>query len=170
MVANTKPGHKALKAKLAAFDVELIVMEPTAKYHRAVHRSLDASGFKVAVINPYRTRKLADALGLIAKTDKIDARLLALFAASLRPKLTPLPSRVLEELEELVNAWHAAKAGRTAMGNRRKASESAFLRRDLAHPLNSLERHIARLEAEIMRLLAQDEALAQRYKILVSIP
>ncbi len=77
---------------------------------------------------------------------------------------------MLEELEELVNAWHAAKGGRTAMGNRRKASVSAFLRRDLAHPLNSLERHIARLEAEIMRLLAQDEALAQRYQILVSIP
>lgn len=66
-VANTKQGHKTLKRKLAVFDVELIVIEPTGKYHRTVHRSLHASGLHVAVVNPYRTRKLADALGLIAK-------------------------------------------------------------------------------------------------------
>ena len=169
-VGNSKQGRKTLKRKLTAFDVELIVMEPTAKYHRAVHRLLDASGFKVSVINPYRTRKLADAVGLLAKTDKIDATMLALYAASLRPGVTPPPDKALEELEELVNAWHAAKADRSAMGNRCKAAESAFLRRDLAQLLNSLNKHIASLEAEIMRLVSQDEELARRYQILISIP
>jgi len=96
--------------------------------------------------------------------------MLALFAASLRPDATPPPAKMLEELEELVNAWHAAKNDRTALGNRRKAAESAFLRRDLAHPLKSLEGHIARLEAEIMGLVSQDEELARRYVIVTSIP
>ena len=58
-------------------DVEIIVLEATGKFHRRAHRSLADDGFAVAVLNPYRSRKFSDALGELAKTDEIDARVLA---------------------------------------------------------------------------------------------
>jgi transposase len=72
----------------------LIVIEVTGKLHRLAHRTLSARGFPVAVITPYRSRALADALGQLAKTDKIDARMLALYGQIAMPKATPVPAKV----------------------------------------------------------------------------
>ena len=88
-LANGRDGLTRLKRALAGRRVVLIVVEATGKYHRQAHRSLHAAGFAVAVMNPLRARLFAEATGALAKTDRLDARLLAILAESMAPQATP---------------------------------------------------------------------------------
>jgi len=169
-LANGRDGLTRLKRALAGRRVVLIVMEATGKYHRQAHRSLHAAGFAVAVMNPLRARLFAEATGALAKTDRLDAHLLAILAESMAPQATPPAPEYLEELQELVRARQAATAEATALANRRQASQTAFLRAELKRRINSLKTHIARLETEIKRRIASDPALMRRCAILLSIP
>ena len=92
-VANDAAGLKQLKKAVANFDVALVVMEATGKFHRLAHRNLHDSGFKVAIVNPLRSRKFAEAIGTLAKTDRVDARMLAIMGESLTPTPSPLPPK-----------------------------------------------------------------------------
>jgi transposase len=167
---NSKEGIKLLCKKLAAFSVALTVMEATGKLHRLAHRMLSAAGYPVAVVNPARSRKFADALGQLAKTDRIDARLLSFYGALLGPKATPVPAQALAELNELVLARQAAKADETALKNRQTAAASAILKRLLQRLLESCARAVEALDTAIDTLIACDPVLKRRYEILASIP
>jgi transposase len=169
-VANSREGLKQLRRELAGCGIVLAVIEATGKYHRLAHRTLHAWGLAVAVVNPLRSRLFAEASGTLAKTDHIDARMLAVFGESLEPAAAPPLPELVEELQELVRARQAATAEATALTNRLGASQAGFLKRELARPLKALKAHIARLDDEIERRLAEDGALARRYQILMSIP
>jgi len=168
--ANTPEGLKALKRRIADLPVELIVMEATGKFHRQAHRTLHAAGLAVAVVNPLRARLFAEAVGQLAKTDRLDARVLALMGQALEPSaLAPAPE-ALEALQELARARAAAKADQTALSHRRGASQTAFLKAELGRRLKVLAGHIERLDAEIERRIGADPALKRRYDIVLTIP
>lgn len=169
-VANDGDGIRRLKRLLAGHEVALVVMEATAKYHRAGQRSLHQAGVAVAVVNPLRARLFAEAAGALAKTDRVDAKMLAILAAALGPRATPPAPEALEALQELVHARSAATAECTALANRLAASHTPFLRRELGRRLKSLKGHVQRLAAEIARRIANDPALTRRHEILASIP
>lgn len=169
-VSNDRFGLKRLKRVLAALPVARIVMEATGKHHRAAQRSLHAAGLAVAVVNPLRARLFAEAAGQIAKTDTIDARLLAVMGAALEPAETPPSPAALEELCELVNARTAATAERTALSNRLTAAGTAFLRAELRRRRGACQRHVERLDAEIRRRILAQPDMARRHAILCSIP
>jgi len=169
-VANDVGGWRCLQRRLARLPVALVVMEATSKYHRSVHRRLDAAAIPVAVVNPLRARLFAEARGRLGKTDAIDARMLALMAEQLAPRPTTPLSPEAEAVQELVRARVAAVAEKTAIGQRREVTATPFLRRELAARRASLERHIARLEAEIDRVIAADPDMARRKAVLLSIP
>jgi transposase len=169
-VANAPEGLRALGRRLARLSVERIVMEATAKFHRQAHRTLHAQGFAVAVVNPLRARMFGEAVGQLAKTDRLDARLLALMGQSLEPAaLAPAPEAI-ETLQELTRERAAAVADQTALSNRRAASQTPFLKAALGRQLDAFAEHIERLEAEIKRRIADDPALQRRVDILLSIP
>ena len=167
---NNADGLKRLKRELARFRVVRVVMEATAKFHRLAFRNLHDSGFAVAVINPARGRFFADALGTIAKTDKIDARVLALFSEAIEPRAAMPCSLVLEQLQELVGARQNAVADRAAFLNQRGAATTSFLRAEMKRRIAAAGTHIERLETEIARLIETDPAMARRVEILESIP
>jgi transposase len=169
-VNNNRSGRQQLNRKLAKLGVTHVVMEATGKYHRAAQRSLHAAGFAVALVDPLRARLFAKACGYLAKTDRIDARLLALMGEALEPTAQPPAPEALLELQELVNARTAATAERTALTNRRTAAQTAFLRAELNRRLAVVERHLARLDAEIQRRILAEPELARRFAILTSIP
>lgn len=169
-VPNTRDGLTQLKRRLAGRDVARIVMEATAKFHREAHRNLHDSGFVVAIVNPLRSRLFTQALGKLAKTDKVDARMLALFAAMVEPAAKAPPPKAREALQELVRGREAFVAQRTALTNQRGAASTVCLKREIARQLKTLEGAIARLEGEIERLIAADPVLARRFAILTSIP
>jgi len=169
-LANDRDGIRRLKRQLARHQVALVVMEATGKYHRLAHRSLHQSGLAVAVVNPLRARLFAEAAGLLAKTDRVDAKMLALLGAALAPQAKPPAPEALEAVQELVRARDAATAERTALANRLALSQTGFLRSELRRRLRSLDGHIERLAAAIAQRIAADPSLARRHAILASIP
>lgn len=169
-VANDRNGVKCLKHRLAGLEDVHVIMEATGKYHRAVWRSLVAHGLEVTITDPLRARLFAKACGYLAKTDKLDARLLALMGSMLHPASTPLPGVAMEELQELVNAYDAATADSTALANRGTAAHTTFLRNEINRVRAVVERHIQRLRAEIERRIKADPELLRRRTILLSIP
>ena len=76
---NTAAGIDELCRECAGCSAELVVLEATGRYHRAAHRKLHEAGLNVAVVNPYRSGGFADVMGHLAKTDRIDAQVLAQF-------------------------------------------------------------------------------------------
>ena len=119
--ANDKRGHKALIKWLAQAPVERIVFEPTGPYHRALERALGAADIPFAKVNPRQARRFAEATGKLAKTDRLDAAMLARMGAVLELETRPARSEVLLELKELHLAREALVKDRTAARNQHPA-------------------------------------------------
>ncbi len=173
-VANSATGIRQLKRwlghRLKHAPAAPIAVEATGKWHRAVYRSLAAAGLAVAVVDPYRVRMFARAHGILAKTDQIDARVLAMFAALIDPLARAAAPIAVEDLQELVRARASAVAEKTSLQNQRGDAQTAFLRRQLTRRSARLDKDIDGLETEIGRRVADQPDLAQRYRILISIP
>ena len=169
-LANSGDGLARLQRNLAALEVALVVMEATGKYHRLAQRRLTQAGLPVAVVNPLRARLFAEAIGAIAKTDRIDARMLALMGAALDPPARPPAPREIEALQELVRARSAAIADLTRLKNRYSDAQTSVLKAELRRQIANSDRSIARLSAEIERRIAADPTLERRRRILISIP
>jgi transposase len=169
-VANTARGIAQLKRWLLRHKVDLVAAEATGKWHRLLCRSLHASQIPVAVTDPYRVRQFAKAQGIAAKTDRLDARVLAQFAQVMAPPVRPLPPQTLEELQELVTARQSTVAEATALKNQRNAAESAFLKAQLARRILRLKADSHAIERECAKRIAADACLARRFAILTSIP
>jgi transposase len=169
-VANDPDGHRRLCDRLGRHVVALVVMEPTARYHRAVHRLLHEAGFKVALVPPLRARLFARACGQPAKTDAIDAAMLASMGQRLAPEPVAPPTPTHEAIQELAAARQAAVAERVAIENRRAAATDAFLRRELATRLRAITGHIQRLDARLAEQVHADPVLDRKARILRSIP
>jgi transposase len=169
-MANTADGIRRLKRRLMRFDLGLVVCEATGKWHRLLWRSLFASAIPVAMIDPFKARMFAKAQGIFAKTDRLDAAVLARFAAIMTPAIRPPPPQAVEELAELATAREAAVAEQTGLKNQLSAANVAMLCRQLGRRIARLAKDIAALEREILARIAADEGLARRYAILTSIP
>jgi transposase len=169
-VANDRAGVGQLIRRLAGLPVTLIVVEATGKWHRRVHRRLHEAGWRVAAVNPYRSRKFADAMGLLAKTDAIDARVLALFAMQMEPRPTLPPSAEMAALRELVSVRRETTREMNALKSRLAGLEHKIIRRQLRDRIRMIERHLKILQAEARKIIAANPELARRAAILASIP
>ena len=141
-------GTDQLLDRLGAAAVELVVLEATGGLEHAVAGALAAAGFAVAVVNPRQVRDFARATGRLAKTDRIDAHVLALFAERIRPEAHRLPDAAQRALAALVARRRQLRQMLQAEKNR--------LRRADAVVVADLEAHIAFLEA---RLAEADRSL-----------
>jgi transposase len=167
--ANDAAGIGALTACLGAAPCRA-VFEPTGRFHLGLWRALDAAGHEPVPWNPFRARRFAEVEGKLAKTDAIDARVLARAAAclDLAPAAPPAWNRLrIKELHSLrlglVRSLRAAK-------NRHGAACDALARRLLGEHIAFIETQIAEVAAELARLIGADPQLARRRDILASIP
>lgn len=169
-VANTVVGIRQLKRFIQLHNTDLVVIEPTGRWHRLVQRSLHADGIAVAEINPYRVRSYARAESILAKNDRLDAKVLAMFGVAMNPEARPPRPETLLALDELVCARTSAVAGCTALENQRVAATDKFLLNQLKKRITSANAAIDALTAEIMRRIKAEPALARKFEILISIP
>jgi transposase len=167
--ANGKAGHKAFVTWLGGPGAR-IVYEPTGPYHRAFERELAQAGCALVKVNPRQARRFAEATGRLAKTDRLDAAMLARMGALLDLEARPVRSSLLSDLKDLHMAREALVKARTAAKNRAKNLTLPILRRHNAAQLRQIERQMAAIEAEITVLVRADPDLARRFDILVSIP
>jgi transposase len=167
---NTKKGFKALAALLKPHRIRRIVMEATGKLHRSVHVVLYDAGWAVTIVNPMRARLLAEALGLLAKTDKVDAHVLAVMAGlGLLATTPPLPEH-LADLRELVRARSAAVAAKTALTNQLAAAALAAVRRQIKKQIKAASDAITALETEALEHAKTDPETVRRLALLTTIP
>lgn len=169
-LANTAKGFAGLIAWLKDFSVTRIVFEPTGTYHRAFERRLAEAGLPLVKINPRQARRFAEAIGTHAKTDRVDAAMLARLGAMLKPPIRPVVSPALDEMKELHIARQALIKDRVAAQNRAHTRRSALLKRQAADRLRQIERQIAAIDAALRVHLKGDPALKARFDILLSIP
>ena len=151
--ANTKGGHKALIKWVAETPLYRVVFEPTGLYHRAVERALGIAGVPFVKVNPRQARRFAEATGKLAKTDRLDAAILARMGALLELEARPARSELLFELKELYVAREALVKDRTAAKNRGKALTLSLLKRQNAQRLEQIDRQIATVEAAILQII-----------------
>lgn len=169
-VCNNCQGVRQLKRWVKRFDLALVVVEATGKWHREVQRSLAASAIPVALVDPFRVRMFAKADGILAKTDRLDARVLASFAAVMTPPVRPPAPQALAELAELVATRMSAVKAQTALKNERSAATFKVVQRHLDRRIERGDADIAALDAATLERIQRDDALARRYAILTSIP
>lgn len=169
-LANTAKGFAGLIAWLKDFSVTRIVYEPTGTYHRAFERRLAEAGLPLVKINPRQARRFAEAIGTHAKTDRVDAAMLARLGAMLKPPIRPAVNPALDEMKELHIARQALIKDRVAAQNRAHTRRSALLKRQAADRLRQIERQIAAIDAALRAHLKSDPALKARFDILLSIP
>ena len=168
--ANDANGIKALLGWLAGRDIARIVFEPTGPYHHRLERRLGSAGLPLAKVNPLQARRFAQAAGAHAKTDAIDAAMLARMGALLTPPVRPITSEAIDEMRELHIARLALVKDRTAARNREHACRSPLLKRHAAQRLAQIDRQIAGIDTAMNARLKTDPELVSRFEILVSIP
>jgi len=149
--------------------VALIVIEATGGYEVPLVVALAEAGLPVVRINPRQLRAFATAVGELAKTDAIDARLIARFAANVRPAVRPLPSQKQQFFAGLAARRRQLLALRTAERNRRGKTSQPELLASMDAVLEVLEAQIERLDEQLAALIATEEDWQQRDRILQSV-
>ena len=166
---DTKGLAKLLK-KLPPLQETLVVLESTGGYHKRLACELAQAGYAVSVINPKRVRDYAKAAGILAKTDKIDAKVIALFAEHFRPAPQAMPSEQQSQLEELVSRRRQLIGLRTAETNRLENLTSQTVRQDIQQVIDLLNKNLDRIEKEILKLLESDDHWKRKREIVESVP
>ncbi|MEQ1898967.1 MAG: IS110 family transposase [Vicinamibacterales bacterium] len=134
--------------RLRAMAPALIVLEATGGFETALVAAVAAAALPVVVANPRQVRDFATATGPLAKTDRLDAQVLALFAARVRPAPRPLPDAVLQHLEALMTRRRQLLDMLTAEGNRLEQA-AAPIRREIARHVRWLKRRVAAVERDL---------------------
>jgi transposase len=156
---NDAAGFAQLISLCRQHAIQIVVMEATGGYERALTRALTQAGIAVAVVNPSRIRFFALSLGLLAKTDRIDARLIARFARQMVLQPTAARSALQEELLALTGRKAQLLEMQSAEQNRLQQQSLPRLRQSLQRQLRFLEKELARLEQRLDELVRQDPQL-----------
>lgn len=161
---------KSLKAFAAGCTDTLVVFEASGGYERPLAEALAAAGMAYARINPRQAREFARATGRLAKTDQVDACVLAVMGRALALSPTPPPDPARTRLAALVARREDLVDQAAREANRLKQAGDAFVRADIASLIRVLKGRIAKVETEITAQIASDETLAATEQRLRSAP
>lgn len=169
-VDNDPKGHAALIAWLRGIAPRLIVLEATGGYQRAVVAALATSGLPVVVVNPRQVRDFARAIGILAKTDAIDAAVLAHFGASLNPQLRPLPDTQATALTDLLTRRRQLIELHTAESNRLAQTLAPKVKASIRAVLTVLKKQLGVIDDELDGLIQQCPCWQEKETLLTSVP
>jgi transposase len=167
---NSNDGIRRCVALCNKIRPELIVTEATGGYELTLAATLQAEGFAVAVVNPRRIRDFARAAGQIAKTDRLDARIIAQFAATMEPMPTERISENTQKLKALVARRNQLVGLHTAESNRLEHADGKEIRRSIAAVLKVIEAQLKTIDRQIKEQIENTPQLRQRSEILDSVP
>ena len=169
-VPNKPQGFQQLLDRLPKPQTCLIVVEATGGYERQLVAELAAAGHYVAVANPRQVRDFAKGLGLLAKTDRIDARAIARFGQHVQPRPIAEVHKNLAELNQLVTRRRQLVEHRTAENNRKETLSSKDVRKSIQLVIDTLNKEIKRVEKRILELVQSDDEWKNKADLLESAP
>ncbi len=168
-VSNDAGGHKKLVSQLTSLSPELIVLEATGGYQHDVTLALAAVGLPVVVVNPRQVRDFARSMGQLAKTDRIDAHVLAEFAARVRPAIRPIsdpettPLRAFAVRRQQIVQMIVAEKNRRAMALKP-------IRTRIDKHIRSLERDLGKIDHDINHAIRSSPIWHETDDLLRSVP
>jgi len=167
---NDDRGLKQLLKRLTALKPQLIVLEASGGYELLATAALAEAQLPVALVNPLAVRQFAGATGKLAKTDKIDAQVLAHFAEAVRPELRPLP----DQEQQLLKAALQRRVQMVKMiGQEKNRLEKTFipqLRQDIQAHLAWLQQRLAQLDRDLNDQIRRSPLWRDRDRLLQTIP
>jgi transposase len=169
-VDNSRDGIQKLLPKLPAPGTCLITLEGSGGYERLVIAELLDRGHHVALVNPRQVRDFARGMGILAKTDALDATVLARFGQVAEPRCLEKPTGPQVELQQLVERRRQLIDLRTAEMNRLHQASSKVTKRSIQAVLRVLEKQIEDLEAVIANLVDKHQDWKQKAEIITSVP
>jgi transposase len=167
---NTPEGHRTLCKTLKEHDVASVVLEATGGYEHPLAVELLEAGLPVVVVNPRQVRDFARGMGQWAKTDPIDAKILATFAQIVKPKPKTHATPQTEELSELVRRRRQLTDLRTQESNRMAMIHHPMVRKSLQKMVKTIEGQIARIDRLIRDFIETDDDFKNKDRILRSTP
>ena len=171
--ANDAAGVRDTVARLTALAPALVVLEATGGYELALVAALSAAGLPVVVVNPRQVRGFARATGQLAKTDRIDAGVLALFGERVRPEVRPLADEALHALDALLTRRRQLLEMLQAERNRLGQATGAHarpVRQSLKQHVAYLERELRVTDSELERRVRASPAWREHEDLLRSVP
>ena len=168
-VTNNEIGIRKLVQTLKNIQPELIVLEATGGMEIDAAIQLTQAELAVAVINPRQARDFAKATGQLAKTDVIDARILAHFADAIRPEVRQISDESSRQLEDLVTRRRQISDMSTAEKNRRRGKTNS-VKASIDEHIEWLEEQLKEIESQIKSAIAINQEWQQKMKLLTSVP
>jgi transposase len=169
-VSNKADGHRQLLSQLPEPGTCLVVVEATGGYERQLAAELVAGGHHVSVVNPRQVRDFAKGLGILAKTDRIDARVIARFGQQVHPRPLAEVHENQAELNQLVTRRRQLVDLRTAENNRKETLTSKDVRKSIQQVVDTLNKELKRVEKRILALVESDDEWKGKSQLLQSTP
>ncbi len=169
-LANDRAGIASLIGQLPPASEARLVVEATGGYERALVTALVEAGYPTAVVNPRQVRDFAKAMGILAKTDRLDAAVLAQFGRQVQPRLLEEDPSRRAELAQLVSRRRQLIDLRTMESNRQEQTTARVAAKSIQHVLKLLDKEVEQLEAAIARLLESNDDWRDKIEILSTAP
>lgn len=167
--ANTVDGIQELVKQLRRYKLTRVVVEATGGYERSLVEACAEKAFPIVVVQPMHVRQFAKAQGIFAKTDKIDARLIAQFGVVMKPEIRPLASQKVRDIRDLLARKRQIHEMRVQEQNRLHKSPKALI---TTHKrlLKLLDKELTWINEKLHDEVAQVSEWKRTYEILVSVP
>jgi transposase len=166
---NDEQGIRSLRDQMLVLRPKLIVMEATGRYERELAIALVLAGLPVAVVNPRQVRDFAKAMGKLAKTDRVDAGILALFAERMRPEPRGVPEKEVRELDALITRRAQLKEMITAEKNRAGVAPRP-MKPAIQDHVRWMEGQVKGIEDELEDVIEKSPIWRAREDLLTSAP
>src|SRR5581483_6407407 len=165
---NDPKDIRKLIRKLQAFSSVSVVMEATGGYEKPVAQGLQQAGIEVSVINPRQIRDFAKSLGKLAKTDQVDAQVIALFAEKIEPRASAIISKTQQDLSAL-NARRRQLIDMIIMEKNRLDKVNPRIKKSILKIIKMLEKELKTINDELEQTIQADTEYAKRSALLKSI-
>jgi len=166
---NNDAGIKRLLKRLSHYQVERLVMEATGRYEFNLAQAAYSKNIPVCIVKPLLVRRFAGAMDQLAKTDKIDAQIIAHFAVMMKPTITPRKSKKLIAIKELIARRRQLMSLRTQELNRIKIMGKA-LALSCKRIIKCLDSEITRIENKLAKHVEEQAEWAQKQALLKTVP
>ena len=168
-IANDDTAIQELVKQLGRYKLTRVVVEATGGYERRVAEACAAKELPLLIVQPMKVRQFAKAEGLMAKTDKIDAQLIARFGKALELKPRPLPDEKVRKVRDLLARKRQLNEQRTRELNRLHKAQK-FLHASHRRSIKLVEKEIAWVEKHIAAIVATVDEWQDTYEIITSVP
>jgi transposase len=167
---NSKGGIAKAISKLKGLELKLIVMEATGGLEKSLSEALFQAGLPAAIVNPRRIRDFGRAMGILAKTDKLDAKVMAYFAAKIEPAPRPIQDEASQKLENLLTRRSQISEIVIAEKHRLTHGSDKIIRKHIQGHVKWLESELKELERELKDSIQQNANFAEKVKLYKSMP